>query len=75
MGDVKPTTLPTPPFREPIERLAVSPSEAAQALGISRAKLYQLLADGTIPSARLGSRRLIRCSALASVLEKLEAAG
>lgn len=57
-----------------VERLAYSPNEAAAVLGISRARLYQLLDDGTIPSVKLGRRRLIRRDALVSLLEQLEAA-
>lgn len=34
-------------------------SEAADALSISRATLYGLLASGGLPSVRIGSRRLI----------------
>jgi excisionase family DNA binding protein len=52
----------------PVTRLAYSPAEAAQALGISRAKLYLLLDDGTIPSVKLGRRRLIRVADLEAVL-------
>ena len=56
-----------------VERLAYSPAEAAQALGISRAKLYQLLGDGSLPSVLLDRRRLIRPSALSALLDSLEA--
>lgn len=62
------TTIPTR-----AERLAYSPAEAAAELGISRAKLYQLLDDGTIPSLKLGRRRLIRHEALVALLAELEA--
>lgn len=55
--------------------LAYSPAEAAQLLGISRAKLYQLLDDGTVPSLKLGRRRLIRAEALSQMLERLERVG
>lgn len=64
--------LPQPIGLSPVERLAYSPAEAAQALGISRARLYQLLDDGTIPSVKLGRRRLIRRQALADLLDDLE---
>lgn len=57
-----------------VHRLTYSPAEAAQALGISRAKLYQYLDDGTIPSLHLGRRRLIRREALVALLDRLEAA-
>ncbi len=55
--------------------LAYSPAEAAELLGISRAKLYQLLDDGTVPSLKLGRRRLIRAEALSATLERLERVG
>lgn len=35
------------------DRILLRPTEAAEALGISRTKLYQLVADGTIPAVRL----------------------
>ena len=38
--------------------------EAAQQLGISRSKLYELLADGELPSVRIGRTRRIATSAL-----------
>jgi excisionase family DNA binding protein len=38
--------------------------EAARVLGISRSKLYELLADGEIPSVRIGRSRRITMSAL-----------
>ena len=57
---------------EAVTRLALSPAEAAEALGLSRARLYQLLADGTIPSGVLGRRRLIRPEALTALLDRLE---
>lgn len=65
------------PEAEPpvIDRLTYSPAEAAAAIGISRARLYQLLNDGTIPSLKLGSRRLIRREALAALLDRLESGG
>lgn len=56
--------MPTP--------LAYSPAEAASALGISRARLYELLTDGTIPSVKLGRRRLVRHEALTTLLDSLE---
>ena len=71
--------LPAHPVsgREPsrVDRLTFSPAEAAAAIGISRARLYQLLDDGTIPSLKLGRRRLIRREALTALLESLETGG
>lgn len=60
--------------KDPVERLALSPADAATALGISRARLYQLLDDGTLASVKLGRRRLIRREALVDLLDRLEAA-
>jgi excisionase family DNA binding protein len=38
-----------------MERLLLKPHEAAEMLGISRTKLYQLLARAKLPSIRVGS--------------------
>lgn len=59
-------------IRETTPRLAHSPAEAAEVIGISRAKMYQLLADDTVPSLKLGRRRLIRHEALVQLLTDLE---
>jgi excisionase family DNA binding protein len=37
------------------ERLLLKPAEAAEAIGVSRARAYELIAEGAIPSIRLGS--------------------
>jgi len=47
------------------ERLAVSVTEAAALLGVSRPTIYALLErDGGLPSLRVGRRRLIPMAAL-----------
>ena len=38
--------------------------DAARHLGISRSKLYELLADGELPSVRIGRTRRISMTAL-----------
>ncbi len=38
--------------------------EAARELGISRSKVYELLADGELPSVRIGRTRRIAVAAL-----------
>jgi excisionase family DNA binding protein len=38
------------------ERVLLRPEEAAAAIGVSRAKVYELIASGEIPSKRVGSR-------------------
>ncbi len=37
-----------------MEKLLLKPDEAAEMLGIGRSKIYELLANETIPSIRLG---------------------
>jgi excisionase family DNA binding protein len=41
------------------ERLYVRPEEAAVMLGVSRATIFNRLADGTLPSIKLKRARLI----------------
>jgi len=36
------------------ERIMLRPSEAAEAIGVSRSKAYELIAAGTIPSVKVG---------------------
>ena len=56
-------TLSTNIERQPA-RLLLTPEEAARAVGLSRARLYQLLADGSIPSMKVGRARRIPVSEL-----------
>jgi excisionase family DNA binding protein len=37
-----------------MDRLLLRPAEAAEVLGVSRSKLYELMASGTLPTVRLG---------------------
>jgi len=37
-----------------MERLLLRPVEAAEAIGIGRSKVYELLAKGELPSVRIG---------------------
>ena len=55
-------------------RLAVSPAEAAQMLGLGRTKLYELIADNEIASVKIGTRRLIRVAELEAWLAAREGA-
>lgn len=45
-------------------KLLMSVDEAAECLSIGRAKAYELVAAGTIPSVKLGRRRLVPVEAL-----------
>jgi excisionase family DNA binding protein len=66
--------LPPPPQTEPgeghsrVERLAYSPEEAAEALGISRHLVYDLLRTGQLRSRKAGNRRLIGLSQIEAFL-------
>lgn len=64
-------------LREPAgpEPEAVDVRAASRMLGISRTKLYELLNDGTVPSFKIGRRRLVRPDTLRQVLASLEEAG
>jgi excisionase family DNA binding protein len=55
-------------------RLLLTPTEAAQALGIGRSKLYELLRDGVVPSVTIGACRRIIADDLRAVIESLRAA-
>ena len=44
--------------------IAVSPDEAARLAGIGRTTLYAALAQGDLPSIKLGTRRLILVDAI-----------
>jgi excisionase family DNA binding protein len=47
-----------------MEKLLLTPEEAAQALGIGRSKLYRLLAQGSLESVKLGGSRRVSPEAL-----------
>lgn len=55
-------------------QLAVSPAEAARLAGLGRTKLYEAISSGALPSFRIGTRRLIRVSALDAWLKSFETA-
>ena len=54
-----------------MEKLLLTPREAADVLGIGRSKLYELLQAGQIPSVRIGKCRRIPATALRQLVEKL----
>lgn len=51
------------------QRLTCSVSDAVDATGISRAKLYQLISDGSLSSTTVGRRRLVHVWSLRSLLK------
>lgn len=62
------------PDQEQAERLAFKPADAATALGISRARVFELMREGSLKSVRYGRTRLIPRKAIDSFLEVDEAA-
>ncbi len=46
------------------DRLLYRPAEAGEAIGVSRARAYELIAAGTIPSIRIGSSIRVPVEAL-----------
>ena len=53
-----------------LQRAAYSVLDAAQYLGVSRSQVYRLLADGSLDSLKIGTRRLIRRDAMDALLER-----
>jgi len=54
-----------------VERLLLTPAEAATALSIGRSKLYELMRAGVVPSVRIGACRRIAAADLSDVVAKL----
>jgi len=55
-----------------MDKLLLTPAEAAHALGIGRSKLYQLLDAGIVVSLRIGSCRRIPADSLPALVERLK---
>ena len=55
-----------------LPKLLLTPEEAAHVLGIGRTKLYQLLADGQLPSVRIGGSRRVSADALTRFVQGLQ---
>jgi excisionase family DNA binding protein len=53
------------------ERLLLTPTEAAQALGIGRSKMYELLMAGVVESVLIGTARRVPADALAAYVRVL----
>jgi excisionase family DNA binding protein len=51
------------------DRLALTPDEAAQAIGIGRTKIYELLASGRLRSVRVGTRYVVPVGAIEEFLD------
>jgi excisionase family DNA binding protein len=58
-----------------MDKLLLTPLEAAQALGIGRSKLYELLQSGQLTSVRIGSCRRVPLDAVHDLLAELRRTG
>lgn len=54
--------------KQPVERLAYSVKEVSEVLGMSEATVNLHIKEGTIPSVKIGGRRLIRRDVLDAIL-------
>jgi excisionase family DNA binding protein len=57
------------------EKLLLRPEEAARALGLSRARVYQLLATGELGSVKIGASRRVPTVDLQGFVQALRTAG
>jgi excisionase family DNA binding protein len=58
-----------------MEKMLLTPTEAATTLGIGRSKLYELMRAGVVPSVRIGASRRIAFMDLSDLVARLRAAG
>ena len=54
-----------------MDKLLLTPVEAAQALGIGRSKVYELLRSGALASVRIDTCRRIPVTALTTLVAQL----
>ena len=57
------------------EKLALRPTEAAEAIGVSRSRAYALIAKGELPSVRIGNSVRVPVDALRRWIESRTSAG
>lgn len=58
-----------------MERLLPTPTRAADALGIGRSKVYELLRAGTLPSIRIDTCRRSPLEDLTAMIARLRGSG
>ncbi len=54
-----------------MDKLLLTPTEAAAALGIGRSKVYELMRAGTLPSVRIDSCRRVAVDDLTALVAQL----
>jgi excisionase family DNA binding protein len=65
------TSVRLPTVEEDMDKLLLTPTEAAAALGIGRSKVYELLQTGQLRSVRIGTCRRIPADALQTLVAAL----
>ena len=55
-----------------MEKLLLTPEEAAKLLSIGRSKVYELIGDGRLASVRIDASRRVPVSALLEFIERLQ---
>ncbi len=58
-----------------MDKLLLTPAEAADALGIGRSKVYELMRAGTLPSIRIDSWRRVPLEDLTALVARLRGTG
>ncbi len=58
-----------------MEKLLLTPTEAADVLGIGRSKLYELMRAGALPSIRIDSCRRVPLEDLTAMVGRLRRTG
>lgn len=58
--------------RNGMEKLLLTPEDAADLLSIGRSKLYELIGDGRLASVRIDASRRVPMSALVEFVERLQ---
>lgn len=71
------TALPPHPDNDPLapEPELVSVDETCRLTNLGRSTLYQLIGNGTLPTLKIGKRRLLRLSTVRRLIAGLEHVG
>lgn len=59
----------------PVEKLLLTPEEAAEVLSLGRTKVFQLISTGVLRSVRIGKCRRVPASALVELVDRLSGSG
>ena len=57
-----------------VEKLAFTINETANAIGVGRTKVYNLISEGKIPTIKIGKRTLVPADGLRAFMASLQEA-